>query len=92
MLVYSYDITGGSSSLEYTGIFSVTDVDQRRAGNYSFIQKTDFHKVLWFLLWNITSRRSKQPVTSNVQDDGSYSVLKKTINQKLTSSYHKIFL
>ena len=53
----------------------MTDIDLKECwkvnGIDSFIQKFDFHKMLWFLCFNITSHRSKQPVIGNVQDDGS---------------------
>ena len=41
--------------------------------------KFDFNKILWLLSWNITSHRSKQPVTGNVRDDGSYSILSRGV-------------
>ena len=44
-----------------------------------FIQKFDFHKMLWILCWNITSHRSKQPEIGNVQDDGNYSILSQRV-------------
>ena len=56
----------------------MTDVDCRSAGRLmafdSFNQKSDFHKMLWLLCWNVTSHRSKQPEIGNVQDDGNYSL------------------
>ena len=46
MLVYTYDIIGGSLSLKYTGILSLTDVEGSRAGR--FMASTALFKNLIF--------------------------------------------
>ena len=47
MLVNSYDTTGGSLSLKWTGILSVTDVDRRSDGR--LMASTALFKNLIFI-------------------------------------------
>ena len=47
MLVYTYGITGGSLSLKYSGILSVTDVERSRAGR--LMASTALFKNLIFI-------------------------------------------